>query len=175
MAGFRKIFYVVFVLCRIFGSGHTSPNDIYVFFANFLLFFFQKWLKQWRMLRNWMWNWLSMGGIWCRSVIRMSLGQEGHHGKFCLLSNKKRRARNMNRMWRGQRATDRGLKISSPKICNDILSMIEEHLLPSSSTVESAVFYYKMWVCLIVKFLFLFVVQRSNVICYKKARIEKIK
>lgn len=30
------------------------------------------------------------------------------------------------------------------KICNDILSVIEEHLLPSSSTGESTVFYHKM-------------------------------
>lgn len=30
------------------------------------------------------------------------------------------------------------------KICNDILSIIDEHLIPSSSTGESTVFYYKM-------------------------------
>lgn len=30
------------------------------------------------------------------------------------------------------------------KICNDILSVIDKHLLPSSSTGESTVFYYKM-------------------------------
>ncbi|CAK9154269.1 unnamed protein product [Ilex paraguariensis] len=30
------------------------------------------------------------------------------------------------------------------KICSDILSVIDEHLLPSSSTGESTVFYYKM-------------------------------
>lgn len=30
------------------------------------------------------------------------------------------------------------------KICNDILSVIDDHLLPSSSTGESAVFYHKM-------------------------------
>ncbi|KAL6573281.1 14-3-3 protein 7 [Orobanche hederae] len=30
------------------------------------------------------------------------------------------------------------------KICMDILSLIEDHLLPSSSTAESSVFYYKM-------------------------------
>lgn len=30
------------------------------------------------------------------------------------------------------------------KICNDILSVIDEHLLPFSSTGESTVFYYKM-------------------------------
>ncbi|KAA8528284.1 hypothetical protein F0562_035639 [Nyssa sinensis] len=30
------------------------------------------------------------------------------------------------------------------KICNDILTVIDEHLLPSSSTGESTVFYYKM-------------------------------
>ena len=30
------------------------------------------------------------------------------------------------------------------KICNDILSVIDEHLVPSSSTGESTVFYYKM-------------------------------
>lgn len=30
------------------------------------------------------------------------------------------------------------------KICNDILSVVDKHLLPSSSTGESTVFYYKM-------------------------------
>ena len=30
------------------------------------------------------------------------------------------------------------------KICYDILSVIDKHLLPSSSTGESTVFYYKM-------------------------------
>ena len=30
------------------------------------------------------------------------------------------------------------------KICNDILSVIDNHLIPSSSTGESTVFYYKM-------------------------------
>lgn len=30
------------------------------------------------------------------------------------------------------------------KICNDILSVIDEHLIPSSTSGESTVFYYKM-------------------------------
>ncbi|KAF5183875.1 14-3-3-like protein [Thalictrum thalictroides] len=30
------------------------------------------------------------------------------------------------------------------KICNDILTIIDEHLIPSSTTGESTVFYYKM-------------------------------
>lgn len=30
------------------------------------------------------------------------------------------------------------------KICNDILTVIDQHLLPSSTTGESTVFYYKM-------------------------------
>lgn len=30
------------------------------------------------------------------------------------------------------------------RICNDILSVIDNHLIPSSSTGESTVFYYKM-------------------------------
>lgn len=30
------------------------------------------------------------------------------------------------------------------KICNDILSVIDNHLIPSSTTGESSVFYYKM-------------------------------
>lgn len=30
------------------------------------------------------------------------------------------------------------------KICSDILSVIDNHLIPSSSTGESTVFYYKM-------------------------------
>ena len=29
-------------------------------------------------------------------------------------------------------------------ICNDIMTVIDEHLLPSASEVESMVFYYKM-------------------------------
>lgn len=32
------------------------------------------------------------------------------------------------------------------KICNDILSVIYSHLIPSSTTGKSTVFYYKMWV-----------------------------
>ena len=32
------------------------------------------------------------------------------------------------------------------KICNDILSIIDKHLIPSSSSGEATVFYYKMWV-----------------------------
>ncbi len=31
------------------------------------------------------------------------------------------------------------------KICNDILTIIDQHLVPSSSTGESTVFYYKMY------------------------------
>jgi 14-3-3 protein epsilon len=31
------------------------------------------------------------------------------------------------------------------KICSDILSIIDQHLVPSSSTGESTVFYYKMY------------------------------
>lgn len=30
------------------------------------------------------------------------------------------------------------------KICNDILSIIDQHLIPSSGSGESTVFYYKM-------------------------------
>ncbi|KAG1368641.1 putative 14-3-3 protein 9 [Cocos nucifera] len=30
------------------------------------------------------------------------------------------------------------------RICNDILVIIDQHLIPSSSSVESTVFYYKM-------------------------------
>jgi len=30
------------------------------------------------------------------------------------------------------------------KICNDILSIIDEHLIPSAGSGESSVFYYKM-------------------------------
>lgn len=29
-------------------------------------------------------------------------------------------------------------------ICNDIMTVIDEHLIPSASAVESTVFYYKM-------------------------------
>lgn len=32
------------------------------------------------------------------------------------------------------------------KVCNDILSVIDKHLIPSSNAVESTVFFYKMWV-----------------------------
>ena len=31
-------------------------------------------------------------------------------------------------------------------ICNDILSIIDKHLIPSSGSGEATVFYYKMWV-----------------------------
>lgn len=31
-------------------------------------------------------------------------------------------------------------------ICNDIMQVIDEHLVPSSTAGESTVFYYKMWV-----------------------------
>ena len=34
------------------------------------------------------------------------------------------------------------------KICSDILMIIDEHLIPSCTTGESTVFYYKMWVSL---------------------------
>jgi len=34
------------------------------------------------------------------------------------------------------------------KICNDILSIIDDHLIPSSASGEATVFYYKMWVML---------------------------
>jgi 14-3-3 protein epsilon len=34
------------------------------------------------------------------------------------------------------------------EICNDILTIIDQHLVPSSSTGESTVFYYKMYVLL---------------------------
>jgi 14-3-3 protein epsilon len=34
------------------------------------------------------------------------------------------------------------------KICSDILTIIDQHLVPSSSTGESTVFYYKMYACL---------------------------
>ncbi|CDP01064.1 unnamed protein product [Coffea canephora] len=37
-----------------------------------------------------------------------------------------------------------GVEDELMKICNDILAVIDEHLLPSSSTGESTVFYYKM-------------------------------
>ena len=32
------------------------------------------------------------------------------------------------------------------KICGDILSIIDKHLVPHSSSAEATVFYYKMWV-----------------------------
>ena len=32
-------------------------------------------------------------------------------------------------------------------ICHDILTIIDEHLIPSSGSGESTVFYYKMYVC----------------------------
>jgi len=34
------------------------------------------------------------------------------------------------------------------KICKDILSIIDDHLIPSSASGEATVFYYKMWVML---------------------------
>jgi len=32
------------------------------------------------------------------------------------------------------------------KICGDILTIIDKHLIPSSGSAEASVFYYKMWV-----------------------------
>lgn len=32
------------------------------------------------------------------------------------------------------------------RVCNDILSVIDKHLIPPSTAVESTVFFYKMWV-----------------------------
>ena len=32
------------------------------------------------------------------------------------------------------------------KICSDILTIIDQHLIPSSTSGEATVFYYKMWV-----------------------------
>ena len=37
-----------------------------------------------------------------------------------------------------------GVEDELAKICNDILSVIDQHLIPSSLTGESVVFYYKM-------------------------------
>jgi 14-3-3 protein epsilon len=34
-------------------------------------------------------------------------------------------------------------------ICNDIMAVIDGHLIPSATAGESSVFYYKMWVCFI--------------------------
>ena len=34
------------------------------------------------------------------------------------------------------------------KICGDILTIIDKHLIPSSGSGEATVFYYKMWVML---------------------------
>ena len=31
-------------------------------------------------------------------------------------------------------------------ICNDVLDIIDKHLIPNASQGESKVFYYKMWV-----------------------------
>lgn len=35
-------------------------------------------------------------------------------------------------------------------ICSEIMTVIDEHLIPSSSAGESTVFYYKMWVFLVL-------------------------
>ena len=35
------------------------------------------------------------------------------------------------------------------KICGDILTIIDQHLIPSSGSAEASVFYYKMWVMLL--------------------------
>lgn len=36
------------------------------------------------------------------------------------------------------------------KICSDILAIIDKHLIPSSTSGEATVFYYKMWVTLLL-------------------------
>lgn len=59
-----------------------------------------------------MWSWQWRRGIWCLLGIRMLLGQEGHRGGSCLLLNRRRRPRGMNKMWSGLRNTGRGLKTS---------------------------------------------------------------
>lgn len=40
-------------------------------------------------------------------------------------------------------------------ICNDIMTVIDEHLIPSSSAGESTVFYYKMWAILVAFWIWL--------------------
>nr|GEV74687.1 hypothetical protein [Tanacetum cinerariifolium] len=74
----------------------------------------------------------------------MSLGQGGPLGVSCLSLNKKRNQREM-------RATSyvnlikgyhKKVEDELPKICNDILDIIDKHLIPCSG--EATVFYYKM-------------------------------
>lgn len=41
------------------------------------------------------------------------------------------------------------IEVELTKICEDILEVLDKHLLPSAKSAESKVFYYKMWVILI--------------------------
>ena len=36
------------------------------------------------------------------------------------------------------------------KICEDILDVLDKHLIPSAASGESKVFYHKMWVFLVL-------------------------
>lgn len=50
------------------------------------------------------------------------------------------------------------------KICYDILGIIDKHLIPSSTSGEATVFYYKMWVMLLLGYIpsFFHLLDQSN-------------
>ena len=39
------------------------------------------------------------------------------------------------------------VEVELSDICNDIMIILDEHLIPSTNIAESTVFYYKMYVC----------------------------
>ena len=113
---YRNEFRSKGVVCLSLSLQSNSGLLVIIWLFNSLfchIFLFQRWLKQWRKLLNWMWSWQWRRGIWCLLGIRMLLGQEGHRGGSCLPLNRRRRPKGMNKMWSGLRSTGRGLKTSS--------------------------------------------------------------
>ena len=54
------------------------------------------------------------------------------------------------------------------KICSDILSIIDKHLIPSSTSGEATVFYYKMW----VMFSIIYVYTAFVIICLLHSNLD---
>lgn len=61
-------------------------------------------------------------------------------GHMCLQEENKGNEQNVKRIKEYRAKIENELS----EICNDILSIIDSNLIPSSSTGESKVFYYKM-------------------------------
>lgn len=48
------------------------------------------------------------------------------------------------------------VELELSNICNDIMILLDEHLIPSTNVAESTVFYYKMYVFVLVLFVMFF-------------------